>query len=298
MGAFLTARDGSALFGLLADNSEDIILKADREGFIDPASLGLELIGVRLGECLIPPRLADIADPDHADALTRYHAAVIGGGEHQGWLEFPIAAGGAGRRWFRLALRPVTGRHGTIHGVVGMMRCIDDRRALEDQLFAAAMTDPLTGLANRGALVAMLEHLVDQPNPGCIAIFTLEGLRRLNLSHGQAAGDEMLRAVAELMRTVLRRDHILGRIGGDSFAVLMPRVDLHQAEQIAGDFVVTFMGLSSSERGETGPVRISGGVAAIQGSVDESLRQADAALVRARAGGGARVGRAVAGRRA
>ncbi len=295
MGAFLTVRDGSALFGLLADNSEDIIIKADRDGFIDPASLGLELIGIRPGECLIPPKLADIADPAHADALMRYHAAVIAGTEHQGWLEFPIAAG-IGKRWFRLALRPVTGRGGSTTGVVGMMRCIDDRRALEDELFAAAMTDPLTGLANRGALVAMLEHLVVQPDPGCIALFALEGLRRLNLTHGQAAGDEMLRAFAELMRTVLRRDHILGRIGGETFAVLMPRVDLHEAEQIAADFVVTFMGLSSSERGEAGPVRISGGVAAIEDSVDASLRQADAALVRARAGGGARVGRAATGR--
>lgn len=289
MGAFLSVRDGSALFGLLADNTEDIILKADAEGFIDRASFGLEVVGIRLDEWLIAPQLADLADAAHAAAVRRFHRAVIDGSERQGWLEFPTGGEGVSRRWFRLSLRPVPGRDGGNCGVVGIMRCIDERRALEDELFAAAMTDPLTGLANRGALVAMLDHLVVQPRRGSIALFSLDRLRRLNLLHGQAAGDEMLRAFADLMRTVLRRDHILGRIGGETFAVLMPGSEPAEAEGIAADFVTTFAGLSCGEAGEAGPVSVSGGVAPIGRSVDATLLEADAALVRARARGGSRV---------
>jgi diguanylate cyclase len=294
MGAFLSVRDGSALFGLLADNTEDIILKADRAGFVDRASFGLELLGIRLDEWLIAPQLADLADAAHAAAVRRFHRAVIDGCEPQGWLEFPTARhGGSERRWYRLSLRPVPGKGGGNAGVVGIMRCIDERRALEDELFAAAMTDPLTGLANRGALVSMLEHLAVEPEParGSIALFSLDRLRRLNLLHGQAAGDEMLRAFADLMRTVLRRDHILGRIGGETFAVLMPRCGAEEAEQIAADFVTTFAGLSCGDAGEAGPVAVSGGVAPIGRSVDATLLAADAALVRARARGGSRVER-------
>ena len=294
MGAFLSVRDGSALFGLLADNTEDIILKADRDGFIDRASFGLELIGIRLNEWLIAPQLADLADAAHAAAVRRFHHSVIEGSERQGWLEFPTAGQGASRRWFRLSLRPVPGRDGGNAGVVGIMRCIDERRALEDEVFAAAMTDPLTGLANRGALVAMLEHLVVQPERGCIALFSLDRLRRLNLLHGQAAGDEMLRAFADLLRTVMRRDHILGRIGGETFAVLMPRNSLDDAAQLAADFVTTFAGLSCGDAGEAGPVVVSGGVAPVGRSVDATLLEVDAALVRARARGGSRVARSAA----
>jgi hypothetical protein len=103
MGAFLSVRDGSALFGLLADNTEDIILKADRAGFVDRASFGLELLGIRLDEWLIAPQLADLADAAHAAAVRRFHRAVIDGCEPQGWLEFPTARhGGSERRWYRL----------------------------------------------------------------------------------------------------------------------------------------------------------------------------------------------------
>lgn len=280
------------MFGLLADNTEDIVIKADKNGFIDRASFGLELIGIWLDECLIAPQLADLADPAHAAAVRRFHNGVIAGTEPHGWLEFPAGRNVGGRRWFRLSLRPVPGRDGDHVGVVGIMRCIDERRALEDELFAAAMTDPLTGLANRGALVTMLEHLCIEPERGSIALFSLDRLRRLNLLHGQAAGDEMLRAFADLMRTVLHRDHILGRIGGETFAVLMPRTAPEEAVQIASDFVTIFAGLSCTEESEVGPVGVSGGIAPIGMSVDATLLDADAALVRARARGGSRVERA------
>ncbi len=274
------------MFGLLAENSEDIIIKADRDGFIDRASFGLEVLGIRLADWLIAPQLADLADGAHAAAVRRYHRAVMRGGARAQWLEFPSAGQGGARRWFRLSLRPVADRDGNAVGVVGIMRCVDEVRALEDQLFAAAMTDPLTGLANRGALVSMLDHLLMLGEPGSVALFSLERLRQLNLAHGQAAGDEMLRAFADLMRSVMRRDHILGRIGGETFAVLMPRTPVDLARQIAGDFVTTFAALSTSDGGEAGPVAVSGGVAPIGASVDATLLAADAALVRARARGG------------
>ncbi|QYU69302.1 sensor domain-containing diguanylate cyclase [Leptolyngbya sp. 15MV] len=279
------------MFGLLADNTEDIVVKADRHGFIDRASFGLELIGIRLDECLIAPQLADLADPAHAAAVRRFHNQVIEGTEPHGWLEFPAGRNVGGRRWFRLSLRPVPGRDGSTVGVVGIMRCIDERRALEDELFAAAMTDPLTGLANRGALVSMLQHLCIERERGSIALFSLDRLRRLNLLHGQAAGDEMLRAFADLMRTVLNRDHILGRMGGETFAVLMPRNAPDEAERIAADFVTIFTGLSCDDDAASGPVGVSGGIAPIGASVDATLLDADAALVRARARGGSRVER-------
>jgi diguanylate cyclase (GGDEF)-like protein/PAS domain S-box-containing protein len=288
MGAYLSVRDGTALFGLLAESSEDIVVKADRAGFIDPASFGLEQLGLRLGDLLIAPHLADLAAARHGAAVRGYHDAVVAGVTSVPPVEFKVAAKGD-RRWYRLQLRAVHARDGQTAGTVGIMRCIDERLALEEELFAAAVTDPLTGLANRGAMISMLGHLCEEEEGGAIALFTLERLRSLNLHYGQAAGDQMLRAFADLMRTVLRRDHILGRFGGETFAVLMPRDDRWRAGQIASDLVATFTALSCGDAGEVGPVAVSGAVAGIAPCIDATLRAVDAALVRARATGGRRV---------
>jgi GGDEF domain-containing protein len=85
------------------------------------------------------------------------------------------------------------------------MRSIDERRCLEEQLFTAAMTDPLTGLTNRQAFIAMLQHLVDQRIDGCLAVFDIDHFRAINMQYGQFAGDDVLVVFAELVRDMMRK---------------------------------------------------------------------------------------------
>ena len=109
------------------------------------------------------------------------------------------------------------------------MRCIEERRSFESRLFAATMTDTLTGLTNRRAFVAMLRHLVAHGARGSVAMFDIDHFRALNLRHGQSAGDEVLAGFAQLLRTLTRPDDIISRVGGESFAVLMPDTTPEQA---------------------------------------------------------------------
>lgn len=283
-----TAREGFALFRMLTDSATDVILKTDRDGFILRALPGLERLDVRLPGGPIGRHLADLVHPARREAVLAGHHAALAGDSEGGWIEFPGIGSDGGERWFAIQTRPLLGERGEAYGAISILRSIDERRSFERQLFAAAMTDPLTRLTNRSAFVAMLEHLVAAGTPGCVAVFDIDHFRALNLRHGHAAGDAMLVAFADLLRTLTRRDDILSRIGGESFGIILPRVQPAHARAIC-DGVLIALGEAGKEAGEGVRVTASAGLAAIGASVDATMQAADLALARAKALGRNRV---------
>lgn len=101
---------------------------------------------------------------------------------------------------------------------------------------AQAMTDPLTGLANRRALMVELNRAVSlaRRTGGTLhALFIdLDGFKQINDQHGHDVGDAFLRAVAERLRGALRDDDYAARYGGDEFVVLATSADSGHAERI------------------------------------------------------------------
>lgn len=96
---------------------------------------------------------------------------------------------------------------------------LETARALAEHL---AWNDVLTGLSNRAAFDRSLESLLSEPSEGgALLLLDLDEFKAINDRHGHAAGDAMLREVADRMRKALRPDDLACRIGGDEFAVLM-----------------------------------------------------------------------------
>jgi diguanylate cyclase (GGDEF)-like protein len=91
---------------------------------------------------------------------------------------------------------------------------------------AAAMTDPLTGLLNRRGFEEAVERELARAKryerPFVIAYVDVRGLKAVNDSEGHLAGDELLREVGRLLRESARADDVVGRIGGDELALLLP----------------------------------------------------------------------------
>jgi diguanylate cyclase (GGDEF)-like protein len=85
-----------------------------------------------------------------------------------------------------------------------------------------ALTDELTGLANRRALLRRVEELSGEGTALALALLDLDKFKEVNDALGHAAGDDLLRLVAGRLQTVLRPGDVLGRLGGDEFAVLAP----------------------------------------------------------------------------
>lgn len=91
---------------------------------------------------------------------------------------------------------------------------------LEGQIMKLANTDPLTGLANRRAIMAALDN-AHSTGAFAVALLDLDGFKQVNDSMGHQAGDMLLKAVAERLLQATRTGDIVGRLGGDEFVVLM-----------------------------------------------------------------------------
>jgi diguanylate cyclase (GGDEF)-like protein len=97
----------------------------------------------------------------------------------------------------------------------------------------AAFSDPLTGLANRRMLMSMAEYEIarHQRNRSrlVVVMLDLDGFKLLNDRYGHAAGDQLLRDVANALTTTLRRQDTIARLGGDEFCVIAPETDNSRA---------------------------------------------------------------------
>jgi diguanylate cyclase (GGDEF)-like protein len=159
-------------------------------------------------------------------------------------------------------------------------------RELESQ----ANTDPLTGLGNLRALQRQLANLLDvhkrYRHPFALLLMDIDGLKRINDSHGHPAGDRVLMQVAMSLRRSIRSVDTAARIGGDEFCVLLPEQDLKSAAKLAAR-LATAVEEEVAAPGDPS-VTMSIGVAASPEHGDDAealIDTADRAMYRAKAAG-------------
>lgn len=285
MGMNFTVQENTTLFGLLAESTSDVVLKTDLTGCIVHATPSLERLGFRPAPATEPLRLLDLVAPDAREAVAAAHADAVAGTGEGCRVEFPAITLDDRQRWFELRTRALRGDDGTPYGALSIMRSIDERRELEQQLFAATYTDPLTRLTNRAAFVSMLDHMVDRGMGGCLALFSIDFFRTINMQHGQSVGDEVLVVFADLLREMLRSEDIISRIGSERFAVLLPRATPEQAEAICSRVITTLAELRQKACDGRLAITASAGVARIDESLDSTIERAEMALFVAKAKG-------------
>ncbi len=171
-------------------------------------------------------------------------------------------------------------------------------RVLRSDLTRLAASDPLTGVASRQALVQRGQQLFSLARRGRrpLSVLTLDvdGLGRINDRFGQEMGDEVLRTVASRLREALRTSDVVGRIGGEEFAVVMPDTEIAggriAAERARG--AVADDGLFAPGTREEIRFTVSIGVAPLGAAdidLEGLLRRAQAALDEAKRAGRDRV---------
>lgn len=153
----------------------------------------------------------------------------------------------------------------------------------EEDLQREADTDPLTQLRNRRGFDAradrQLAACVDNDAPATVLMIDIDRFKSINDTHGHDGGDIVLRAVAESLADHIRTDDVVARFGGEEFVVLLPGADLTDATSRAEALRAAIDGLTVEvEPGLIAHVTISIGVAEFDGSLDEALHRADAAL--------------------
>jgi diguanylate cyclase (GGDEF)-like protein/PAS domain S-box-containing protein len=150
----------------------------------------------------------------------------------------------------------------------------------------AATHDDLTGLLTRTPFLQATADALDEAarydRTPTVLFLDLDGFKAINDREGHAAGDRVLRAVADALRGLLREDDTVSRWGGDEFAVLLRSVGVAGAMRVAEKMVLACAGVADGARASVGVARYPD-----HGATAELLLQAaDAAMYRAKAAGG------------
>ncbi|KQM59951.1 MULTISPECIES: ligand-binding sensor domain-containing diguanylate cyclase [unclassified Sphingomonas] len=168
-------------------------------------------------------------------------------------------------------------------------------RAANARLELLASTDPLTGLANRRTMIAMLdaarETALRSGSTYVVAMLDIDRFKRINDAHGHQVGDRVIEAVAGRIAGSVRAVDVVARYGGEEIAILFADVSPAEAMATAERVRAAVADRPIVANGVEVAVTVSGGIAVATGDTSpaELLHRADVALYRAKRDGRDRV---------
>ena len=292
-------KDSEARYRLLADNSNDMVFQLDSDlvrRYVSPACR--EILGYPPEE-MVGIKPVSMAHPDDAPRLALVLKTLMSGAAERQSIVNRIRHRDGRWVWVEAQLRALKDPEtGAPCGVIGSLRDVSARKAVEDELAEAnrrlqalADQDSLTGLANRRAFDVALarEHLRARRERRELALIMVDvdRFKAFNDIYGHPAGDECLRWVARAIAdTIARPGDLAARYGGEEFAVLLPNTDEAGAAVIAERVNQAVLGLAiPHEANASGLVTVSAGVAALacaEADPEALIDNADRALYRAK----------------
>ncbi len=151
-------------------------------------------------------------------------------------VEYGLTRQDGSRIWVWERGRGVEEEDGTVV-LEGIVLDISDRKTLENELEEMATRDPLTGLFNRREMSRVLEEELDRARryqrPMAVLWVDFDHFKDVNDTFGHAAGDSVLRSISRLLLGSVRSVDAIGRFGGEEFVIVLPEMDLEEAQDTA-----------------------------------------------------------------
>lgn len=222
-------------FRHMVESSLDLIIKVNLTGhytYVNPAFC--ELYGLRAEDLLGRHYSDDVVEEDRA-MVDEFFSRLFIAPYTVSFTHRENTAHGVRRlEWTGKGL---TNADGELVEFVGIARDVTDRLDLIDKLSQQANHDDLTGLANRRFLMqqASLELARAQRYQYPLSLFMLDidHFKEVNDQYGHISGDMVLKQLSQEMPRYLREHDLIGRIGGEEFAVLLPETSIEAATLIA-----------------------------------------------------------------
>jgi diguanylate cyclase (GGDEF)-like protein/PAS domain S-box-containing protein len=248
--AYGELRKSEEMFRFLAENSIDTLWRIDdkfRFTYVSPGIMKIigyppeEIMGRHLFSILDQESIRTVSQGYNDSKILRetgrrwgsstYTVRVIHKDGHYVWAEVTV--------------NPIFGTDNRLIGYNGITRDISERRRNEEVIRQYAFLDPLTNLPNRRSFEEVLESVLDQygkfNEPVAVIFLDVDGLKKVNDMYGHAAGDALLKTVADQLRQVMRKQDFIARLAGDEFMAILPGVgDCCTAKFIATRIIESF----------------------------------------------------------
>jgi diguanylate cyclase (GGDEF)-like protein/PAS domain S-box-containing protein len=287
-------KESEERFRSLVQNTSEIITILEADGTIRYVSPAVErVMGYKPEEQVGINAFASVHPEDREQASNTFAEILKRPGLHPP-LEFRVPHKDGSWRYLEHVVNNLVDDP-SVSGVVITSRDVTGRKALEQQLHHQAFYDPLTGLPNRALFMERLEHASTRATRrnGRVAVLfvDLDNFKVINDSLGHKAGDQLLKAVAERVKSYLRPEDTAARLGGDEFTILVEDVaGVGEGVRIAGSIADVLQPPFTLEEQEVF-ITASIGIAlnnSTQERAENLLRHADLAMYRAKHKGKAR----------
>ena len=308
--AINTSTDVITDFRMLAESGVDMICRVGpdmRLKYVSPAALRMfgrmpaDMLGHGPEAFVLPedlPIVIAVMEAALRDATGDFNAATARIQRPDGIVRWIETNG-------HLLRDPTTGKPGD---TIFVLRDITERKDIEQRLSSLALTDGLTGLANRRAFDDGLElewrRTQRARTPMSLLLLDLDNFKAFNDNFGHQAGDDCLRAVATVVKAAIRRPgDVAARYGGEELAIILPNTDLAGATAMAEKIRAAVGGLNlphpgnpegghhvTASLGAATALSCAGGTLTMPSAL---LMAADTALYKAKSGGRDRVATAL-----
>jgi diguanylate cyclase (GGDEF)-like protein/PAS domain S-box-containing protein len=283
----LHVRQSEARFRALVQNSSDAILLVNRDASVTYQSPSADRMFGYPDDALVGHSVEDLCHPDDLLRVQSGLTDVLSSPGATRRLELRLRRRGGG--WLDAeAVVNNLQSDPNVRASVVTVRDVSERKQFETQLTHQAFHDELTGLANRALFTDRVAHaLARRERDGttlAVLLLDLDDFKTVNDGLGHAAGDSMLRAVAERLAALVRPGDTTARLGGDEFAMVLVDLPSEPAAVHAVERIITVLGQPLVIEGKEVFVQASIGLAFAGDPADTAatpeqlLRNADAAM--------------------